>query len=281
MKISSKILLIFLVLIISLSTVSAVSHVQLMRYDPIPAQAGEYVDVWIKFENKGEKLEGAALKFVEEYPFSLDPNENPERDLGTLEKGQFSVQKFKIRVDKGAIEGDNIITFDYKECSGCVWDKITPSLNIIEAHTDFEIVVQELGKEGTSIAIANIGKNPANSITIKIPKQEDIEVKGISSTIIGNLGAGDYTIATYNLKPLHSENNLNVEVHYTDSLGERHTIVKTVPFMSKSDFTEIYNKVNGLDQTTGFSLWFYVTLILLAYIIAKFIKNRRDRKKRR
>lgn len=276
-----KLLILLLALILSLSTVSAMSRVQLMRYDPVPAQAGEYVDVWVKFENKGDKLEGAVLRFKPTYPFTLDPKENPERDLGTLEKGQFSVQKYKIRIDKGAVEGDNSILFEYKECSGCVWNEISSTINIIEANTDFEIVVQELAKEGTSIAIANIGKNPANAITINIPKQDDMEVKGISSTIIGNLDSGDYTIATYNLKPKKDENNLNIEIQYTDSLGVRHKIVKTVPFMSKSDFNEIYNKLQGLDAQKGINIWFYITIILAAYIIAKFIKNRRDKKKHR
>ncbi len=277
-----KLILILFALIISISTVTAVSHVQLMRYNPVPAQAGEYVDVWIKFQNKGSSnLEGAAIKFIPSYPFSLDPTEENEKDLGTVIPGQFSIQKFKIRIDKGAVEGDNTITFEYKECIGCVWNEISPTINIIEAHTDFEIVVQELAKEGTSIAIANIGKNPANSITIKIPEQQDIEVKGISSTIIGNLYAGDYTIATYNLIPKNPENNLEVEIHYTDSLGERHIITKTIPYMSKTDFYEIYNRVHGLDKRRGPSFWLITTLILLAYMIAKFIRNRRNRKKKK
>ncbi len=277
-----KILLILFALIVSISTVSALSYVELMKYDPLPAQAGEYVDVWIKFLNKGNTdLEHAFLRFKPSYPFSLDPTEEAERDLGKLKEGQFSIQKYKIRIDPNAIEGENPIYFEYKECVGCVWTEINPIINIIEAHTDFEIVVQELGKEGTSIAIANIGKNPANSITIKIPKQQDIEVKGISSTIIGNLYAGDYTIATYNLLPKNPENNLEVEIHYTDSLGERHIIKKTIPFMSKKDFYEIYNRIHGLNKNKGYSFWFYITLILLAYIIVKFIKNRRNRKKRK
>lgn len=276
-----KLLLILFALIISISTVSAATYVQLMRYDPVPAQAGEYVDVWIKFQNKGDGDLEPTLKFVSSYPFSLDPKEDPERNIGTLIPGQFSIQKFKIRVDKGAIEGDNTITFEYKECAGCVWGEISPAINIIEAHTDFEIVVQELAKEGTSIAIANIGKNPANSITIKIPEQQDIEIKGISSTIIGNLYAGDYTIATYNLIPKNPENNLEVEIHYTDSLGSRHIIAKTIPYMSKTDFYEIYNKLHGFDKRRGPSFWLITTLILLTYIIAKFIRNRRDRKKKK
>lgn len=276
-----KILLIFLMMLFSISIVSAATHVQLMRYDPIPAQAGEYVDVWIKLQNKGDStLEGAAIKFKPSYPFSLDPTEKEEIKLGTLESGQFSVQKYKIRVDKGAVEGENIINFEYKECSSCIKQEISQIINVIEAHTDFEIVVQELSKEGTSIAIANIGKNPANSITLKIPEQEDIEVKGISSTIIGNLHSGDYTIATYNLIPKKYENKLNVEIHYTDSLGERHKIVKTIQFMPKSEFYEIYNKLHGIGET-GINIWFWITIILIAYIVIKKIKNRRAKKKKR
>lgn len=280
MKILSKALLVVFVLIISLSSVSAFAYVELLKYDPIPAQAGEYVDVWIKFQNKGDAdLNHATLKFKPTYPFSLDPTEKAEIDMGILKAGEFSVQKYKIRIDKGAVEGENTIHFEYKDCLGCTLSEINPVINIIEANTDFEVVVQELSKEGTSIAISNIGKNPANSITIKVPKQKDIEVKGISSMIIGNLASGDYTIATYNLLPKNQENNLELEIHYTDSLGVRHNIIKTVPFMSKTDFYEIYNKLNGLNQGSGFNVWFWITIILVIVWVVKYIKNRRRKKK--
>lgn len=280
MKISSKILLVMFILVISLSSVSAFGYLEVTKYDPIPAQAGEYVDIWVKFQNKGDQdITHAIVKFKATYPFTLDPTEKAERDLGLLKTGEFAVQKYKIRVDKGAVEGENPISFQYKDCISCTWNEITPIINVIEAVTDFEIVVQELSKEGTSIAISNIGKNTANSITIKIPKQDDFEVKGISSTIIGNLDKGDYTIAAYNIIPQKQENNLNVEISYTDPLGVRHKILKTVPYMSKSDYYEIYNKLNGLDQSSSFNIWFWIAIILVVIWIVKYIRKRRGKKK--
>jgi len=59
---------------------------KLMKYDPYPANAGEYVTVWIKIENPGlgSPSEDVQLRVVPEYPFSLEPGETGLEEIGKL-----------------------------------------------------------------------------------------------------------------------------------------------------------------------------------------------------
>jgi hypothetical protein len=67
-------LLLLLLLALAATPAEALS-VKLMKYDPYPANAGEYVTVWIKIENPGlgGPSEDVKLKIIAEYAFSLDP----------------------------------------------------------------------------------------------------------------------------------------------------------------------------------------------------------------
>ncbi len=65
--------------------------------------------------------------------------------------------------------------------------------------TDFDIAFSESSSGTTSFTIANIGSNPATSVSIIIPVQQSWQVTGANSVIIGNLNTGDYTVASFTL----------------------------------------------------------------------------------
>ncbi len=106
-----------------------------------------------------------------------------------------------------------------------------------------------------SFSVANIGSNPAYSVSVIIPEQTDWRVSGSNSVIIGNLNKGDYTVASFDLQSLMSDTNsqnatarsntnsqgrymqrsingssdtVHVQIAYTDTRGERNTIDKDV-----------------------------------------------------
>ncbi|MBI5389715.1 hypothetical protein HZB01_05050 [Candidatus Woesearchaeota archaeon] len=66
--------------------------------------------------------------------------------------------------------------------------------------TDFDVAFSENTNGGISFTIANIGNNPAYSVSIGIPEQRGWRVNGPSSVIIGNLNKGDYTVASFKLQ---------------------------------------------------------------------------------
>jgi hypothetical protein len=240
-----------------------------VNQDPYPAEPNAYVNLVFKLENWGtEKAENAVFELLPEYPFSLDTGVNASNELGTiggLQNGENAfLIKYKVRVDKDAIDGENEIgvmcTYNYAAENGAV---VTDKFNVTVSNprTDFDVVVQDSTAGTTTLAIANIGANTGYSVIVRIPEQQNFGVTGTSANIIGNLNAGDYTLVSFqitsntgianisstgvNIPPNRSFNrtttnrtafnismvgmgNLAVDISYTDTLGIRRTIQKEV-----------------------------------------------------
>jgi hypothetical protein len=158
------------------------------------------------------------------------------------------------------------ITMEFYDRSGTK-QTITSEVGIqVNGTTDFEIVLQESMGGGTTFAIANTGANVASSVIVSIPRQGYFMTSDASSVSLGNLDAGDYTLATFQISSVEQENNtqrpdkssmeapfdlnfsrpesfrgpefgsnnLIVEVSYTDLFGVRQAVEKEVEFSSSS-----------------------------------------------
>ncbi len=279
----NKIVLIFLALfsIILVSSLVNAIDVSVENYYPTPVEAGDYFTVWIKVTNYGESpAENSAVRFKQSFPFTLDPGEEEEKIIDKLEQKGAVTKRFKIRVDKEAKEGDNDLTFEYKDCGGCIWKKISMPITVIEFQTMFDVVLQELNAEGVFIAIANIGKNPANAITVSIPEQEFFKTDLTSASIVGNLGSGDYTMVGFKILPKQKttkeKQELFVQIAYTDPFGVRRTIVEQVLLnpssLSRVSMDEMQAR-GGMRQKPSLlkNIWFWAFIILLILALRKKI----------
>jgi hypothetical protein len=233
--------------------------VTFVNQEPSTAEPGGYVDLLFKLENRGTVVaENVTFELLPAYPFSLDPGISAARDLGTLKGLQSGdnafLIRYKVRVDKDAINGENEIKLKYSYGNGEVYYIQTFNVSVSNPRTDFDVIIQDSAETSATLAIANTGSNTAYSVIIKIPQQENFRVTGTSATIIGNLNAGDYTLATFQMMstteianvsnisrrmpstgattsfPMNREKNLTVEISYTDLLGIRRTIQKEVQF---------------------------------------------------
>ena len=133
----------------------------------------------------------------------------------------------------------------------------------VSGETDFDLTVSESSGGLTSLSVANTGNNPAYSVTVRVPEQDNFVVRGSTASIVGNLDKGDYTIVSFPITPKSAsfagtgatnvtqqralseegqrlkesfsqrkapENNLlKVFIEYTDATGIRRTVEKTVP----------------------------------------------------
>ncbi len=158
----------------------------------------------------------------------------------------------------------------------------------VGGETDFDVTFSESSAGQTSLSVANIGNNPALSVTVRVPEQNNFRVTGSTSSIIGNLDKGDYTIVSFqimqagsmsggagamdrtNIRRLSEEerqklmeqfsqsedNDLKVLIEYTDTTGIRRKLEKTVPIQFRSsgsagDFGEGHAAQFGRQQ----SIW--------------------------
>jgi len=70
--------------------------------------------------------------------------------------------------------------------------------------TDFEIVLQQYSSGSVTFAVSNTGAYVASSVIVSIPSQMNYVASGTSSSSLGNLDAGDYTLVTFQVSSLAS-----------------------------------------------------------------------------
>src|SRR4030042_2100237 len=168
-----------------------------LKYEPYPANPGEYVDIWIK-ANLGSSTDYVKFELLDSFPFSVDSSENRVREYEDFSGSV--VMHYKVRVDEDAVEGTNqlkikIISDKYSS-SGYIYSM---DVEVADAQTDFDLVIQDSTSSEISLAIANIGKNTANSMIVRIPEQESYKSTGTNGQMVGNLESGDYTIVSFSI----------------------------------------------------------------------------------
>jgi hypothetical protein len=256
-------------------------NVQMINQDPYPAIPGEYVDVVFQVSGVEEPNCGqVSVTLVEEFPFYLDPNSSSTKTIqaGTFSKdfGSFLIVPYKIRVDEDALDGDNPIEIKYTFDPGS--DSVSTLLeefmvNIEDTRTDFEISIRDYDKATGTLEfdILNIGESDIEALTIEIPKQEGIDVKGSRRNIVGSLDSNEDTSFSFEAIPKDGEITLNVL--YTDKVNVRRTIEKTIEF----DSSYFEGRVSDQKSTPWITIVvFLVVVVGFIWWILKRRKNKKD-----
>jgi len=122
------------------------------------------------------------------------------------------------------------LNLEFEDADGTLTTVSTIAGVFIGGETDFDVTYSETSRGETSLSIANIGNNPALSVTVRVPEQDGFTLEGSTSSIVGNLDKGDYTIVSFKItQDDHEKDTLQVGIEYTDTTGVRHTISKDVP----------------------------------------------------
>jgi hypothetical protein len=169
-------LLMTLMLLLSMSVAIAEPALKatLLRQEPLPAEPGQYVTVYVELENEGsDDATNAAIEFVDEFPFTVVSSDKRE-NLGVLKSQQSYVADFRIRVDSSAPIGDNSLTIRYTSDVN--------SANWVERNLDVEV-----NSNDASLAITKVDVNPeeiaageAGAITLSVQNNADIVLRDIS-----------------------------------------------------------------------------------------------------
>ena len=162
--------------------------------------------------------------------------------------------------------------------------------------TDFDVSFSESSQGEVSLSVANVGNNIAYAVKVSIPEQQSYKVTGSSSTIVGNLEKGDYTIASFNVASNQAlggntgapagapsgianandvEGNstsssmngspLKVQIEYTDAKGDRLTVDKEVKLDLTSGNMTAQGTSGGPSNSGGTSSYLlYIVVIVLA-----------------
>jgi len=175
--------------------------------------------------------------------------------LGTMKAGDVSSITFDLAVDIAANPGVYNIPVHITGQNNYSNDNVMGL--VVAGMTDFEIsYVETLGS--FSLNVANVGISPANAVAVNLPRQNNFSITGATSSVIGNLNPGDYTSANFQItKTPGGGNNLELEILYTDTSGQRHTVTKSLPVILASTGTQ--TRSSGTNYTT----WALAAVIII------------------
>ena len=272
-----------------------VISISLLDQDPDPAGAGVIAKLRFSVANIGDDvLNDVEVELIPKYPFKKISGEEYVKTIPVL-SGYPYTAKYQVLVDKEALEATNEIDIRYRTSSGEAWSRKTFELDVDDVQTDFDLVIQEISGNEVSIAIANVGKNVAYSLILRVPEQEYFETIGTSGQMIGNLEDGDYTLVTYQIAKKGrqiGEMPLKFQMDYTDNIGERRTVIKEVPFEAggtasaipqpgTSEFEAMRARRLQQTQPKYYQQWWFWAIIIAAVFIGwKAYKKYKGRKKK-
>jgi|TARA_Y100000310_G_scaffold342784_1_gene447421 hypothetical protein len=248
---------------------------QLVNQDPYPGLSGNYVEVLFQLNGVSSSCEdGVAVDLILDYPLSLDSYDSSIKILKSSTYAGYGYDSFwnnvyKIRIDEDAIEGDYEVEFRYKEGIDLNWETFSFerfNITIEDAITDFEVHIDNhnIRERGLFFQILNIGNQDIEALTLEIPIQENIVVKGSNRNIVGDLDSSEYTTASFEAIPTDGE--ITVLLHYTDSINERRTLEKKVYYNSIYFADSLDNlepdRTNRYLAVGGFVLFFVILFFI-------------------
>jgi len=257
-----------------------VLNAELINQDPYPAMPGEYVKV--VFQLTGiENPECGKVDFglIEKFPFSLDGGVSTEVSvLGgthTRDFESFLMIPYKIRVNENALDGENSLEVRFSSTGQERLSRLeTFNITVEDSRTDFEVSIKEYDKKTNKLTldILNVGERDVEALTIEIPEQEKIIIKGPNRNIVGSLDSNDDT--TFDFEAIPTDGVIKMTILYTDAIGVRRSLEKEVTYDS-SYFTD-----RKADQKKTKSTSYYILIGLIIVVMIVWIRNRVKRKKK-
>jgi len=278
-------------------SVQAPSTLQITSVEPSTLAAGETTTLNINLANDGADA-------INNIVLSWQTPNNEILPLGTSNRqfipslnGKASLT-IQVNVSVGSSVTPGVypltINMQYFDKSG-FRQNTTSSIGIkIGGTTEFDVGIQESTAGTTSLSIANIGVNPATSVSIRIPEQQNFAVSGATSVFLGTLNPGDFGIASFQISSrsaitnpnggnvgrniTNAGRNISVEISYSDTSGGRQIIQKEV-LLTLSTATSSRNVSGNSGFLSGTILYVAIGAIILVVVAVWFFKFRKRKKK--
>lgn len=246
----------------------------LINQDPYPAIPGDYVKLVFQLTGvQDASCGGAEFQIIQNYPFSVDSDDTKR----TLQANTWAANynnywnlPFNVRVDNNAIDGDSEIEIRYSSLNSPSDYSKRFNVTIKDSRSNFEVFVKDYNPTTKIITfeILNIGENDVKALTMEIPAQSHIQVKGPSRNIVGDLDSNEYSTADFEIAS--GAGNIEVNLFYTDNIQVRRNITSTVVF----EPLNFQNRANEKKTSSGTYILFGIIIIVILIIIYRRYKRK-------
>jgi hypothetical protein len=230
-----------------------------------------------------------------------------------IDVGESAVLEYKVIADTNAEPGlyklDLYLTYDDPVRNGT--KTVTTIAGVyVGGGTDFDVAFSQSASGQMSFTVANIGSNPAYSVSVIVPDQQGWRVSGSSTVIIGNLNKGDYTVATFALSNMAqnrtgiqtmprtqnqseqfqqgqfqrsmnaSGDKVRMQIAYTDTRGQRLVVEKEVKVSSDAGGTAaaaFAGRRTAQQNVFSRYKWYFIAFVVVMIGFFVYYKIRRKR----
>ncbi len=217
-------LLILSLVPLSIATDDANYKIQLIKYEPIPAQPGQYINAYIQITNIGN-ADGnkVILEMENNFPFQTISKDDEYQELGVIKSQQSLVKTIKFRVSKDAVVGINELKVKlYSDADNL--NEWSESILYVDVKPNQASLL--INKVSASPEEVSPGKQA--TIDIELKNTEDITLRDVSVKLELKKIVGT-TIADIPLIPLNSATEKQI---VKLNPGEKNSVVfkiKTYP----------------------------------------------------
>lgn len=280
-------------------TVQSPSSLQVTSIQPDTLNAGETSTLNFNLFNEGnDAINNIILTWSTPNNEILPLGLSNRQFISSLEGGTSLTIPVNVSASSSISPGVIPLTIQltYHDKSG-ILQNITSTIGIkIGGTTDFDVAVQQVSAGTVSLSIANIGVNPATSVAVSIPQQNNFVVSGTTSSFLGTLNSGDFSVASFTISSRFSRtsnetsatnNMLSVEISYSDTSGARQVIQKEVSLQASSlqSGTTTRNRSFGFVEILEIVIVIIIVTVLLWYLefrkkkhtLSNFIRRRRGK----
>jgi hypothetical protein len=277
-----KKVILLLMLLLSTSFVFAESacslDITLLNQDPYPAVPGDYVKLVFQIDGTDDPAcNDITFTLPSEYPVEFNPGETGIRTFKKVDYirdyGSNILIPYEVRINKDAINGANPIDILIQSKGGAKVSK-TFNIEVEDVRADFETYISNFDytTNELTLGILNIEQSDIEALVVKIPKQDNVIIKGANQMIVGDLDSNEYTTADFEAMPSNGE--ITLELTYSDTINTRRTITKTVTFDS-SYFTD--RKSSQKSGGAGNYILLGVILVIISWIVFRKIKKKKKK----
>lgn len=246
-----------------------------LKYEPYPAEPGEYVTLWIEAYNKGTgSAENVVFELEPEYPFSFHPSETAVREFSKIPGLYNIVLQYRLKVDKEALEGWSIVNLKYSiDSKGTLEREV--EVYVTEPPDKAELKVFYVGTSSKpypgsettlSVDLANIASGSAYYAIIEAESEiTEIEVNEI---FVGTMDADDFDTIDFDIVIKEDiepgRYPVTIKAYYKDGDDKRYEIEDMVYF-------KVYTKDEVMSELRAETPWWqYLIYIIVALLVIKY-----------
>jgi hypothetical protein len=218
----------------ALINVQSPGALEITSVKPSSLKLGEKANMTFTILNRGSSITNVIFTWVSTDGALLPIGSTNRVVIPVINANSYYEVRSEVVVSPTAVPGIHPISISIQYLDKAGMNQTVTSVTGIEvsSETDFDVSLQDYSSGTATLAIANVGSTTAYSTVVRIPPQQAFRTIGASSSVLGNLNAGDYTLTSFQLVPTrpNATEKLLVEISYTDLLGVRRTIQKEVLF---------------------------------------------------